>query len=51
MSDENRKKTARITFHNPNTPEETVKLMVKIVAWNMFDYISDKANVSTPLQS
>jgi len=33
-------KPVNITFHNPNTPEETAKLLIKIAAENMVDYIN-----------
>ena len=35
-------KPVNITFHNPNTPEETAKLLIKISAENMADYIIAK---------
>jgi len=35
-------KLANITFHNPNTPEETVKLLIRVGAENMADYMKNE---------
>jgi len=42
MKDKENEKVINITFHNPNTPDETAKLLIKIAAENMVDYWANK---------